>query len=166
MKYKNTYFEVSLNPEISVSEEEYNCRLNSEKLVKDIQELEVKITEYFKNRGLKYEIIDTNSSDIETILEKFTHREYSDIRTWLHHLIYYKKILFNINNKRFTKDHEQALNNHLNENASDGWKLLSMTPISKGLNYTKYGAYGDGCYGYGYGHDVLEGFVMVWEKME
>tara|TARA_R110001592_G_scaffold285403_1_gene553790 strand:+ start:107 stop:241 length:135 start_codon:yes stop_codon:yes gene_type:complete len=44
----------------------------------------------------------------------------------------------------------------LNENAKDGWKLFSMNPIIKG--YKEKG------HDFGLGHDVTEGFVMVWEK--
>jgi|LSQX01.2.fsa_nt_gb hypothetical protein len=40
-----------------------------------------------------------------------------------------------------------------------------MTPVLKGLGYGSYGSIGEGGYGYGYGHDVLEGFVLVWEKL-
>jgi hypothetical protein len=62
--------------------------------------------------------------------------------------------------KRYTSEDEQNFNNHLNENAVDGWRLHSVNPISKGLYDWSIGERA----GAGYGHDIMEGFVLIWEK--
>jgi hypothetical protein len=62
--------------------------------------------------------------------------------------------------RRFTKSHEEELNTHLNQIAQEGWRLVSVKSIEKGI--FGLGGIGDG--GYGYGSNIVEGFVCFWEK--
>jgi len=61
---------------------------------------------------------------------------------------------------RYTREDEVRLNSHLIEVAAEGWRLHSMNPIIKGLHDMELDYHA----GYGFGHDIQEGFVMVWEK--
>ncbi len=91
--------------------------------------------------------------------------KYDAIKGILKDLLVKKRIQHDLHEQRFNKDHEQELNTHLNEIAEDGWKLLSMSPVIKGYKDYHYSTTTESSFGYGFGHDVLEGFVLVWERI-
>lgn len=172
MKYKTTYFKISLNSEISVHTITYAYRLNNERLISDIKETEAKLKNDFKQCGIYLKMNELNISYLEEI-QNPEHEIYQDrkdnyykVSSNLSGLIIKKRQQRDLNNQRFTTDHEQELNNHLNEIAEDGWKLFSMNPIIKGYNDYNFSSRVESSYGYGFGHSVLEGFVLVWEKYE
>jgi hypothetical protein len=167
MEYKTTYFQISLNNEISINSSDYDEKINNSRIIETIskinnytigkkininssisdlqqlqKDLQLKKIEYFNAEGLKHRSniiknISTLINEIDLLIKLKTQHQ-------------------NSTNRRFTEKHEKELNIHLNENAKDGWKLFSMNPIIKG--YKEKGL------DYGLGHDVTEGFVMVWEK--
>jgi len=146
MDYKTTYFTLSYNSEISIGNDEYDYRINKKKLMKEISEIEAEDKNY-KGKTV-------------TALEKILAKETS-YSSDLKRLIKLKRMLQNIENKRFTEQDQLLLNKHLSKIASEGWKLISMQPILKGLyDYSVRERRS-----YGYGHNVTEGFVMVWEKI-
>lgn len=61
---------------------------------------------------------------------------------------------------RFTNKDEANLNLHLSTSAKEGWRLHSMQPVSKGIYDWKLCDHS----GAGYGHDIQEGFLLIWEK--
>lgn len=75
-------------------------------------------------------------------------------------LIELKQILESIDDQRYTIEDNNKFNLHLNEIASEGWKLHTINPITKGLFQAQAWEKG----GYGFGNNVQEGFVLVWEK--
>lgn len=159
MQYKTTYFKISLNEEITQSYQVFNYRLNPDKLDNDIKQEEIRLDEYIK----KYHANEPSviGVDINKLKERIGEKKNNDSsRTAYDKLIKLNKIKEDIKNQRFTNKHEVELTNHLNDTASDGWELHSMNPIIKGLfNYNDYEKKS-----YGYAHEVIEGFVLVWKK--
>lgn len=146
MQYKTTYFTLSNNKEISIYVGEFNYRTDRKKLEADIKLAEGESIDY-KGKSL---------AKLEEILKK-----QSGYSRDLRNLIRLKRMLENFDNKRFTEQDNTLLNEHISTIASEGWKLTSMQPILKGL----YDYCGTDGHAYGYGHNVTEGFVIVWEKI-
>ena len=149
--YKTTYFKISLNKEISISSSDYEDQINSAELHQSIIETIKIINRKFSDIKLEFESL----SIIELVKLKDSYMYLGGGELFLGLIDLFKKFQ-KAKNRRFTSEHEEELNLHLNENAKDGWKLLSMNPIIKG--------YGNGEYSGSFGHDVTEGFVLVWEK--
>lgn len=156
MEYKTTYFQISLNNEISINSSDYFNKIDNSELLNSISETIHLIN---KNSSIKIEF---DNLDILK-LEKFkndVYKAYGIPSTYDDPII--RKLtdlitkLQNLTNRRFTEKHEEELSVHLNKNAKDGWKLFSMNPIIKG--------YKEKNRDFGLGHDVTEGFVLVWEK--
>lgn len=149
--YKTTYFKISLNEEISISSSDYKKRTNAAELQKSIIETIEIINRAYPDAKLEFE----SMSILELKELKYKHL-YSKNDGFISQLINLFTSFQNINNRRFSSEHEEELNLHLNENAKDDWKLISMNPIIKGFgNKENNGSFG---------HDVTEGFVLVWEK--
>jgi hypothetical protein len=182
MKYKTTYFKINLNSEISVTDDVYEYRINNEKLISEINKNQSELINIFSKYRVDLKINDLSISFLKEIQNsdhdiykknRFypetgsqSYKVHSQVRSYIEDLIIKKEFYRDLNNQRFTNNHEQELNKHLNEIAEDGWKLFSMNPIIKGLKDYNYSSANYGSYGYGYGHSVLEGFVLVWEKHE
>ncbi|MCB9360148.1 MAG: hypothetical protein H6588_02505 [Flavobacteriales bacterium] len=151
--YKTTYFIISLNNEISNSKSNYDNKINNRNLLESISEIEndPKIQEILNSFKIE-DMTLLNLDEIQQELKQYTPKK-------IKKLIELKTELHNLNNRRFTEEHKQELNIHLKEIAKDGWKLFSMTPIIKGYKEKE-----EGMDAFGLGHDVLEGFVLVWEK--
>lgn len=149
--YKTTYFQISLNDEISISSSDYKNRTNAAELHQSIIETIEIVNRTYPDTKLEFE-----SLSILELKELKNKHLYSKNDGFISQLINLFTNFQNINNRRFTPDHEEELNQHLNENAKDGWKLISMNPIIKG--------YGNTGHNISFGHDVTEGFVLVWEK--
>jgi len=149
--YKTTYFQISLNDEISISSSDYKKRTNAAELHQSILETIKIINRAYPETKLEVE----NLSLLELKELKYKH-QYSKNEGFISQLINLFTNFQNINNRRFTPGHEEELNQHLNENAKGGWKLVSINPIIKG--------YGNRAINGSFGHDVTEGFVLVWEK--
>jgi len=154
MQYKTTYFRISLNHSFSISSS--NIHAHEDLRLRD--RLENDVNSWDKEYSSKYNFSIRNM-DIEKLEDSYSIliSRYGDkfpgVEILSQH-IKYKKIF--INKKfpaRYTQEHEEELNIHLNSIAQDGWKLHSMQPINKG-----YISSSDG------GHDILEGFVIIWEK--
>lgn len=149
--YKTTYFQISLNEEISISSSDYKKRTNAAELHQSILETIKIINRAYPETKLEFE----NLSLLELKELKYKH-QYSKNEGFISQLINLFTKYQKAKNRRFTSEHEEELNQHLNENAKDGWKLVSMNPIIKGyVNKEYHGSFG---------HDVIEGFVLVWEK--
>lgn len=149
--YKTTYFKISLNEEISISSSDYKDQINSAKLHQSIIEIIEIINNNFSDIKLQLESL--SATELEKLIDRYMYVRGGELfRELINLFTKYQKA----KNRRFTSEHEEELNQHLNENAKDGWKLLSMNPIIKG--------YGNKEYHGSFGHDVTEGFVLVWEK--
>lgn len=149
--YKTTYFQISLNEEISISSSDYKKRTNAAELHQSIIEIIEIINNNFSDIKLQLESLSV--TELEELIDRYMYVRGGELFCELINL--FKKFQ-KTKNRRFTSKHEEELNQHLNENAKDGWKLLSMNPIIKG--------YGNKEYHGSFGHDVTEGFVLVWEK--
>lgn len=153
--YKTTYFTISLNNEISNLKSNYDNKINNKNLLDSISEIEndPEIQQIFNS----FKIEDMNLLNLDKIQQELKQYTPGKIKK----LIKLKTELNDSNNRRFTEEHKQELNIHLKENAKNGWKLFSMTPIIKGYKERE-----EGLDAFGLGHDVIEGFVLVWEKQE
>lgn len=149
--YKTTYFQISLNDEISISSSDYKNRTNTAELQKSIIDIIEIINNNFSDIKLQLESLSV--TELEELIDRYRYVRGGELfRELINLFTKYQKV----KNRRFTSEHEEELNQHLNENAKDGWKLVSMNPIIKG--------YGNKEYHGSFGHDVTEGFVLVWEK--
>jgi len=154
MQYKTTYYKREVKREISIERKEYEDRL-------DISRIEAELNNLYTANRTKFrieELKDMTSQDISNITIDL--KPNNEFHTYFTRILGLKKILENKDNCRFSDYDNAFLDKHLAENAKDGWKLISMNPILKGL--FNYGNMGDG--GFGYAHDVTEGFIIVWEK--
>lgn len=184
MLYKTTYFKLSINDSISLLKPSENPL---------IQEIE-KLSEDFENglSKIEHEALDKyrgkifqGSSDLYLEFWKDLNQIWGELKTKysIHFLmeevklskepLLSRKIHFEkLKERRFTENDNYHLEQHLNTIASEGWSLFSMTPISKGLCHSSAGKISvggfpsEGGYGIGYGHDLMEGFVLVWQKLK
>ncbi|HXK48848.1 MAG TPA: hypothetical protein PKW56_00115 [Clostridiales bacterium] len=129
MNYKATYFKLSENYEVSVNGSLNHSILSLEELNKKIDELKDSIK-----------------------MNDFTYSE-NDPKKELKEL---ERKLSECSMQRFSQKDEENLNSHLTENSKDGWRLLRMETITKGV-YLKIGDQG-------YSFNAQEGFVIFWEK--
>lgn len=161
MKYKTTYFLLSLNSEISQVKDVYSHRINKQNLIDEIEKLE-KHSEYIKIQKSFDVRIKKNETIIVELEKLLSSNRYvvSSNSYLISPILRLRRILRDIDNQRYTTIDNQLLTEHLNKNAVGGWKLNSMQPITKGLY--DYGFSSDA--GYGYGQNVIEGYVIIWEK--
>jgi hypothetical protein len=63
---------------------------------------------------------------------------------------------------------EKKLNQKIKKMATDGWKLVSITPIARGKTHAHSDSGGDGCgywgYGYGWGHSYTASLMVTMEQ--
>jgi len=153
MQYKTTYFRISLNHSFSISWR--NIDAYEDLSFRDL--LEDHVNNWDEKYSSKYNFSIRNM-DIEKLEDSYSIliSRYGDkfpgVEILSEHIKYKKKFTNLKYPTRYTQEHEEELNIHLNSIAQDGWKLHSMQPINKGYISSEGG------------HDILEGFVIVWEK--
>jgi len=150
MQYKTTYFNLSINSESLIPHIIYRDRLEKDKIILDINNLEKIILTQI---GSKFEDKLITEYSIKELIE--IQKEVPQYKN-LQELIQKKQTLEGIPNQRYTDEDNTLFQNHINEVAKDGWVLVSFQPILKGI----YGSVLDG----GFGTSITEGFVIVWEK--
>jgi hypothetical protein len=129
MNYKATYFKLTENYEVTVNGSLNHTILRNDELKNAIEKQKVSIN---PNQFI-YGVNDPKK-DLEDLERK----------------------LSECTMQRFSQKDEENLNSHLAENSKDGWKLLKMETITKGV-YLKIGDQG-------YSFNAQEGFVIFWEK--
>jgi hypothetical protein len=129
MNYKATYFKLSENYEVVVNGSLNHIILRIDDLNKEIEKQRSSI----KRAGITFGEIDPR-------------KELDDL----------ERKLFECSMQRFSQKDEENLNAHLTENSKDGWELLKMETITKGVYYERNGV--------GYSYNAQEGFVIFWEK--
>jgi predicted transcriptional regulator len=129
MNYKATYFKLSENYEVTVNGSLNHTILRVEELKKAIE--------------VKKDSIKPNQSSYNVNDPK---KELEDL----------ERKLSECSMQRFSQKDEENLNTHLEENSKDGWGLLKMETITRGVYYERNGI--------GYSFNAQEGFVIFWEK--
>lgn len=187
MKYKTTYFPLSVNKNITNSDSKVRDMIHREEIISEIKELEKQLEEAIQKQLVYWYTTKTDKRRQLTANEKkevLRHFQFKDINEWqaevelskIRERLSFKEVLRSTEVKklkelmrrldnikdplRFTKKDEADLNLHLSASANEGWRLHSMKSVSKGLWDWRLGDHS----GAGYGHDIQEGFLLIWEK--
>ena len=129
MEYKATFYKLGENYEVTVNGSLNHTILRIEELRKEIERIKTDIKP--NSYGSR---IEEQKQELENL----------------------ERNLSECSIQRFSQKDEEKLNSHLSEISEEGWKLLKIEPITKGVYYERNKI--------GYSYNAQEGFILFWEK--
>lgn len=187
MKYKTDYFKIPLAKSSRVSELEANLEILSGESRNDYRYgiiLKAILKSYYSYQtsygaetgiSLNWRKIRRNYNYLTDDDQKFIEHILPEFNSTLVYVTYNKHLIdaggrLNYYTKDlFTEELQDLLDEFLKENAEKGWRILSITPVTKGVygrEKETFSGMSVGAYGLGYGFPIVEGLLIVWEKSE